>query len=74
MKELVTKRLLICKHRQVNSKEIKCPFQWWGKHEAMYSTINVLGSQIPSILGLQIKIERIFSLTYTLMNLRICHF
>ncbi len=35
MKEFVTKKLLMFKHYQVDSKDIKCPFQWWAKHEVV---------------------------------------
>jgi len=45
--ELVTKRfvgkMLIFRSYQVDSKEIKCPLQWWGKHEAMCSYYHLLG-------------------------------
>jgi hypothetical protein len=30
---------IIFKHYQVDPKNIKCPLQWWGKHEAMFPTI-----------------------------------
>jgi len=32
-------------------KDIKRPFQWWGKHEAMFPTIDFLASQILGIVG-----------------------
>ncbi len=35
-KELVTKTSLIFKCYQVNPKEIKCPFQWWGKMKSCF--------------------------------------
>jgi hypothetical protein len=41
-KELVTKELLIFKHYQMDPKDIKCVFQWWGKHEAMFHTVGFL--------------------------------
>ncbi len=31
--------LLIFMHYQVDVKDIKCPFQWWEKHESMFPTI-----------------------------------
>ncbi len=40
--ELVTREMLIFRCYQVNSKEIKCPLQWWAKHEAMLFTIGFL--------------------------------
>jgi hypothetical protein len=30
----------------VNPKDIKCPHQWWGKHEAMFPAVGFLASQI----------------------------
>jgi hypothetical protein len=54
-KELVTKELLIFKHYQVDPKNIKCPLQWWGKHEAMFLTFGFLACQILSIIGSQIE-------------------
>jgi hypothetical protein len=50
-KELVTKELLVFKCYQVDPKDIKCPFQWWGRHEAMFPTIGFLAHQILSIIG-----------------------
>jgi hypothetical protein len=37
--ELVNKKLLIFKHYQVDVKDIKCPIQWWEKHESIFLTI-----------------------------------
>jgi hypothetical protein len=45
-KELITRELLIFKCYQVDPKDIKCHFQWWGKHEAMFPTISFLTNQI----------------------------
>jgi len=56
----------------MDPKNIKCPFQWWGKHEAMFPTVGFLACQILSIVGSQIEIERIFSLEGILTNLRRC--
>jgi hypothetical protein len=52
--------LLIFKHYQVDPKDVKCPFQRWGKHEAMFSIVDFLACQILGIVGSQIEIERIF--------------
>ncbi len=57
----------------MDPKDIKCPLQWWGKHEAMFLTIGFLARQILSIVGSQIKTKRIFSLVGILTNLRRCH-
>jgi hypothetical protein len=37
------RQLLIFKHYQVDPKNIKCPFQWWEKHEAMSPTFVFFG-------------------------------
>jgi hypothetical protein len=45
-KELVDRELLIfCKY-YVNAKDIKCPLEWWRKHETMFPTIDFLARQI----------------------------
>jgi hypothetical protein len=36
---LVNRELLIFRHYQVDFKDIKCPVQWWEKHESMFLTI-----------------------------------
>jgi len=41
-KQLVKKVLLIFKRYQLDVNDIKCPFQWWQKHEAMFPTIRIL--------------------------------
>jgi len=43
-KELVTFELLIFRHYQMDPKDIKCLFQWWGKYEAMFPTIVFLAN------------------------------
>jgi hypothetical protein len=53
--ELVNKELLIFKRFQVDPKEIKCPLQWWQKHESMFPTIGFLTQQILGIFGSQIE-------------------
>ncbi len=53
-------------------KDIKCPLQWWQKHEAMFLTIRFLAQQILGIVGSQIEIEMIFYLTEILTNLKKC--
>jgi hypothetical protein len=55
----------------MDPKEIKSPFQWWGKYEAMFPTI--FGPQILGTKGSQIEIERIVSLVGILANLKRCH-
>ncbi len=72
-KELVTNELLIFKHYQVDPKGIKCPLQWWGKHEAMFPIVGSLAHQILGIVASQIETQRIFSLVGIFTNLRRCH-
>jgi len=72
-KELVTKELLIFRCYQMNPKDIKCPFQWWRKHETTFLIVGFLAHQILSIVGPQIESKRIFSLANILTNLRRCH-
>jgi len=69
-KNLSLKKLLIFKYYQIDPKEIKCPFQWWGKDEAMFPIVCFLACQILGIVGSQIEIERFFSLTCIFTNLR----
>ncbi len=72
-KELVTRKLLIFKHYQVDPKDIMCLLQWWGKHETMFPIVGFLACQMLCIVRPQIEIERIFSLMNILTNLRRCH-
>jgi hypothetical protein len=65
--------MLIFRRYQVNSKEIKCPFQWWTKHETIFPRVGFLTSQIVWIVGSQIETERIYSLTKIFTNLRRHH-
>jgi hypothetical protein len=37
--KLINKELLIFKHYQVDVKTIKCPLQWWEKHESTCPTV-----------------------------------
>ncbi len=50
--------MLIFMHYQVDSKEIKCSFQWWAKHEAIFPILDLLVGQILKIVGSQIEIEK----------------
>jgi hypothetical protein len=38
---LVNNEFLIFKHFQVEVKNIKCPLQWWEKHESMFPTVGL---------------------------------
>ncbi len=72
-KELVTRELFIFRCYQVNLKDIKCPFQWWGKHETTCLTVGFLARQILSIVGSQIETIFFFFLSNILTNLRRRH-
>ncbi len=57
---------------QLDVKDIKCPFQWWQKHDAMFLTFGFLAWQFFGIVESQIETERIFPLVGILTNLRRC--
>ncbi len=62
IEKLVKKEFVIFKRYQLDVKDIKCPFQWWQKNEAMFRTLGFLAWQILEIVGSQIETKRIFSL------------
>jgi hypothetical protein len=45
-KKLVNKELFVFKQYQMHVKEIKCPLQWWQKHESMFPIVGFLIRQI----------------------------
>jgi hypothetical protein len=49
--KLINTEMLIFIHYQVDSKEIKCPFQWCAKHEAIFPILDFLVGQILEIVG-----------------------
>ncbi len=57
---------------QLDAKYIKCPFQWWEKHETIFHTIGFLASEILKIVESQIETIRNFSLLGMCINLRKC--
>jgi hypothetical protein len=57
----------------VDPKDIKCPLQWWGKHEAMFPIVGFLACQVLGIVRSQIETERIIFLMNILTNLTRCH-
>ncbi len=59
-KKLVTMELLIFRHYQVDPKNIMCPLQWRGKHEAMFPIIGFWFGQILCIVWPQIEIDFFF--------------
>jgi hypothetical protein len=38
-KEAVNKELQMFKRFQMDVKDIKCPLEWWAKHESMFPTM-----------------------------------
>ncbi len=58
--DLINKELLVFKHYQVDVKNIKCPLQWWKKHENMFPTVGLCARQILRIVGFQIETKIIF--------------
>jgi hypothetical protein len=70
--KLVNRKLLIFRCYQVDVKNIKCPLQWWEKHESMFPIVDFCARQILGIIGFQIEIEKIFSLVRILTSLRRC--
>jgi hypothetical protein len=53
--ELVNRELLIFKRYQMDVKDIKCPLQWWEKHENMFPTIGFCARQFLGIVGSQFE-------------------
>jgi hypothetical protein len=39
IRKLVNMELLFFKHYHVDSKEIKCPLEWWEKHESLFPIV-----------------------------------
>jgi hypothetical protein len=72
-RELANKQILSFMHYHVKSKEIKCPLEWWVKHESLFSKVGFLFMQILNRLGSEIETKRIFSLARILINLKRCH-
>jgi hypothetical protein len=71
--KLVNRELLIYKCYQVDVNNIKCPLQWWEKHENMFPTIGFCARQIWGIVRFQNETERIFSLIEILTSFRRYH-
>ncbi len=61
--------MLIFRCYQVDSKEIKCLFQWWTKHETIFPRVGFLIGQILWIVGSQIETKRIFFLNKDIYKL-----
>jgi hypothetical protein len=58
--KLVNKELLIFRRYQVNVKDIKCPLQWWEKHENMFLIVDFCVRQILGIVGSQLRQKEYF--------------
>ncbi len=56
----------------MDPKDIKCPLQWWEKHETMFPIIGFLACQILNIVGSQIEFE-FFSLVNIFRKKIKCH-
>ncbi len=61
-KKFVNKEVSIFWSFQMDTKDIKCPLQWWEKHESIFPTIGFLACQILIIIDSQIKTKQIFFL------------
>jgi hypothetical protein len=55
VEELVKRELLILNHYQLVVKDIKCPFQWWDKYEAMFPIISFHVPKIKALLDHVLK-------------------
>jgi hypothetical protein len=42
----------------VDVKNIKCPLQWWEKHESMFPIVSLCAKQILGIVGSQIETQK----------------
>jgi len=69
---LVNRKLLNLRHYQVDVKDIKCPLQWWEKHENMFPIVGFCAKQTLGIVGSQIEIEKIYSLAKILTSFKRC--
>jgi hypothetical protein len=70
IEKLVKRELLIFKKYQLDVKDIKRPFQWCQKHEAMFSTIGFLVQHIFGVVVFQIEIEIFFLWLEFLLTLK----
>ncbi len=71
--KLVNREMLIFMRYEMDSKEIKCHFQLWAKHEAIFPILDFLVGQILEIVRSQIEIEKKFFLVGILTKLRRYH-
>ncbi len=67
-KELVKKEVLIFRRYQIDVKDIKCPLQWWEKHETIFLIVGFFAlALLDHILN-----KKNFFLRRILTNFRIC--
>ncbi len=57
----------------MDDKNIKCPLQWWEKHESMFPIVDFYARQNLGIVGSKTEIEKIFSLIGILTSSKKCH-
>jgi len=72
-KELVNQKLMIFRKFQANAKNIKWPLEWWKNLNLCSQLLVFFSRQILRIIGSQIEIEKIFSLSHIFINLKKCH-
>ncbi len=53
-------------------KNIKCPLQWWEKHESMFPIVGLCANQILGIVGFQIETKKNISLARIFTSFRRC--
>ncbi len=72
MKELVNMELLFFKHYHMDNEKIRCPLEWWEKHESLFLIVGFFAMQILGIPRSQIETEHIFSLVEILIRFGKC--
>jgi hypothetical protein len=52
-KEVVNKELMMFRRFQMDVKDIKCPLEWWAKHESLFPTMTFLFVKFLALLVLK---------------------
>jgi hypothetical protein len=60
-KELVNKELQMFWKYQVDAKDIKCPLEWWGKHESLFSIEVFLALKSLKLWNPKLKLKSSFA-------------
>jgi hypothetical protein len=60
IEKLVKRELLVFKRYELDVKDIKCPLQWWQKHETMFATIRFLADKFWVLLDFKLKHKEFF--------------